>query len=107
ELGVILVVPAEIPGVTEEEIAGITIREPVLPDGPLPHLKEMLAGGEAPDIVPEPASPSEAFHELGANVPPQGGSGPVPLTVDGIPQPAETAFGSPLQQSADERRLQA
>lgn len=105
EIDMSCTLPAEIPGPTEEEVAAVHVAEPDLPEGPLPHLSAMLAGGEAPDIVPEPAAPEESFHEVGANIPQD--SSPVLQEVNSVTQANERAFGSPLQQSADERRLQA
>ncbi len=105
ELGVPLSIPAPLPGVTEEEIRAVAIREPSLPDGPLPHLAGMLAGGDAPDIVSRPAAIEEAFHEFAPNIPQAASE--VLAEVNAVTHQAERAFGSPLQQSADERRLQA
>ena len=113
-------IPADFEGVSQVEVEAATIAEPHLPDGPLFHLKDMLAGGEAPDLVPEPAKPEEAFHEYGANIPDDGGEY-VPLAeVGGTAQVQpdavlveseelnkERAFGSPLQQSPQERMAQA
>ncbi|HMS17442.1 MAG TPA: SPASM domain-containing protein, partial [Planctomycetota bacterium] len=120
ELGVRAMIPAEFPGVSEEEQSAVVLREPVLPDGPLFHLKDWLQGGEVPDLKVEAAAPEEAFHEYGANVP-EGGGAFVPLKEvggDAQVQPEqvlvemealnkERAFGSPLQQSRDEKMVQA
>jgi|GEM_PF-1975963 MoaA/NifB/PqqE/SkfB family radical SAM enzyme len=105
ELGMDLVTPAEIPGVSEAEIAAVQVNEPNLPDGPLPHLREMLAGGAAPSITAAPASAEDSFHAIGANIP---GTSDAALLdeLNGATLQHERAFGSPLQQSADERRLQ-
>ncbi len=46
ELGVDVFLPAEFPEVTEEEIAAVEMKTPVLPNGPLPHLAALLAGGD-------------------------------------------------------------
>ena len=109
ELGVSVGLPAEIPGPSETEIASTVLREPDLPDGPLPHLRSMLAGGEEVEIISMPAAIDEAFHEY--TPPPT--AGPAGLASEGLREvnvhthAQERAFGSPLQQSADERRLQA
>jgi MoaA/NifB/PqqE/SkfB family radical SAM enzyme len=100
ELGVSLGLPAEIPGPDEAEIAAVRLEEPELPDGPLPHLREMLAGGAAPEIVPAPAGVEEAFHEYEA-------PGADLAALNAGTGARERDFGSPLQQSADEKRLQA
>lgn len=122
EVGLDVTLPAEIPGPTEAEIAAVVIEEPDLPDGPLPHLNEALAGGPVPDLEVEAASPDEAFHDIGANIPELGDEGGlfVPLgEVGGVSQSSpdsppdapqaksERDYGSPLQQGNDERRLQA
>ncbi len=106
EIGMDLVTPTEIPGATEAEIAAVVVQEPVLPDGPLPHLNVMLAGGDAPDLVAAPAAAEESFHELGANIPDAAQSG-VLAEVNGQTLQNERAYGSPLQQDAGERRMQA
>ncbi len=105
EAGVDLVTPAEIPGVSEEEISAVEVREPVLPSGPLPHLQAMLAGGAAPEIIAMPANAEESFHALGANIP-VAGDAELLRELNGETLQMERAFGSPLQQSAEERRLQ-
>lgn len=97
--------PAPMPGITEEEARGVKVKEPNLPDGPLPHLRDMLAGGAAPDLRFEPARPEDSFHEVGANIPMA--QSPVLSELNAATQQNERAYGSPLQQTADERRLQA
>jgi radical SAM protein with 4Fe4S-binding SPASM domain len=119
ELGVRAMIPAEFPGVPEAEINAIKVNEPDLPDGPLFHLKDMLAGGEIPDLIPEPAASEEAFHEYGANIPDGGGAYEPLKEIGGLAQVQpevelidqgdlnrERAFGSPLQQTPDERKAQ-
>jgi MoaA/NifB/PqqE/SkfB family radical SAM enzyme len=105
EVGIPVALPAPMPGVTEDEVSRVVIHEPDLPEGPLPHLQAMLAGGDAPDLVPEPAHPDESFHEFGANIPES--SSPVLQEVNSVTASKEREYGSPLQQSAEERRLQA
>jgi len=48
ELGIVLEVPVEFPGVDEKASLAITLQEPELPDGPLPHLKPWLDGTPLP-----------------------------------------------------------
>ena len=62
EIGLSVGLPVPFPGVDEAEIAAVVIQEPQLPDGPLPHLAEMLAGGPAP-----------VFDDDGAILPPDAG----------------------------------
>lgn len=120
DLGVRALLPAEFPGVSEEEIAAVRLNEPDLPDGPLFHLKDMMAGGPVPDLRPEPAAPEEAFHEYGANIPGEGaafeplkevgGSAQVQPGAELVENAAlnrERAFGSPLQQTPGERQAQS
>ena len=127
ELGQFAEFPAAFPGVTEEEMAAVVFPPVDLPDGPLPHLKDALAGGALPDLNIDAARPEESFHEVGANIPQPDADGNinfVPLDeIGGTSQVEaasalqvvqgqealnrERAFGSPLQQSPDERREQA
>ena len=127
EVGMHIVIPVEFPGVTEDEIEAVELVEPDLPDGPVPHLADALAGGEIPDLTPEPSPPEESFHEIGANIPEPDADGNVvfvPLDeVGGTAQVdaaaktheivpgqgalnKERAFGSPLQQTPTEKKLQ-
>ena len=67
ELGVNVVLPAEFPDVPESEIEAVELKVPNLPNGPLPHLADLLAGRIPPDdfeaiealAKPEPAEPVE------------------------------------------------
>ena len=66
EVGLSVGLPVPFPGVSEEEIAAVVIEEPKLPDGPLPHLREMLAGGPAPEFGDDAAilPPEAGGHEI-------------------------------------------
>jgi len=126
EIGQYAEFPAEFPGVPAEEVAGAELQEPDLPDGPLAHLADALKGGPLPDLEIEASRPEDSLHEVGANIPDPNAEGAiefVPLEeVGGVSQTdaasrtqvvqgqealnRERAFGSPLQQSPDERREQ-
>ncbi len=62
ELGVEVVLPAEFPDISEDEIAAVTLRLPNLPDGPLPHLRGLMSGAEVPtdEFVDAPLPDAEA-----------------------------------------------
>lgn len=127
EIGQYAEFPAPFPGVSDKEAATLEFPGVDLPDGPLPHLRDALAGGPLPDLEIEAAKPEESFHQVGANIPEPDADGNinfVPLDeIDGTSQVDaaaatqivqgqealnnERAFGSPLQQSPDERREQA
>ncbi|NRA96083.1 MAG: SPASM domain-containing protein [Planctomycetes bacterium] len=127
ELGQYAEFPAPFPNVSEEEAAAVEFPSVDLPDGPLPHLKDALAGGPLPDLKIQAAKPEESLHELGANIPDPDAEGNISFVpideIDGTSQmdaaaatqvvegqdefSKERAFGSPLQQSPDERREQA
>jgi radical SAM protein with 4Fe4S-binding SPASM domain len=51
ELGVLAMLPAEFPDVPESEVEAAEMKEPNLPNGPLPHLADLLAG-RIPDDDP-------------------------------------------------------
>jgi radical SAM protein with 4Fe4S-binding SPASM domain len=59
ELGVNVMFPSEFPEVSESEIEAVEMKLPHLPDGPLPHLLDLMAGREPAD-APVVDAPPEA-----------------------------------------------
>jgi radical SAM protein with 4Fe4S-binding SPASM domain len=51
ELGVLAQLPVELPGPSEAEIEAATPNYPVLPEGPLPHLRELIAARDADEAA--------------------------------------------------------
>lgn len=119
ELGVPVQLPADLAGPTEEEILAATPKFPSPPDGPLPHLKELLAARDADaaawaaavEVSARKVKPAAARAESAAKI--QSDSRPqTATTADGgvvIPLTAVggvTHLAEGLRQSPEERRLQ-
>ncbi|HYC76591.1 MAG TPA: SPASM domain-containing protein [Planctomycetota bacterium] len=111
ELGVAVQLPAELEGVSEAEIDAVEVRLPELPDGPLPHLRELLAARDADEATwREALRRTTERRPRGASATPVA---PVPVVAPGetfIPLTQVgglTTLSDGLRQSPEERRVQA
>lgn len=129
ELGVVANLPALFKGVSPAEQAAVEIAEPELPDGPLPHLAAELSGtGEVADEgggvrrfdageveillaeqekrIPESSGLDHATPSMGATLEAVEEDGSTP-DYTGYTEAPGTDERAPLDQSTEERRLQA
>jgi radical SAM protein with 4Fe4S-binding SPASM domain len=116
ELGVDLRTPAAFSGVSAAEAAAVEITEPELPEGPLPHLRDLLEGGGTDDLDAATARALAAREaaralvfdssfqdQMGYSLHEQDQEATLGVNPTGGDSPA---VDSAIQQTADERRLQ-
>jgi radical SAM protein with 4Fe4S-binding SPASM domain len=70
ELGVLVALPADFADVPEAEVEAAVMKTPEMPNGPLPHLTDLLSGKVAADTATWAAPPAAADLSLDRDVPP-------------------------------------